>query len=278
MGNCYIALNEIKSRLGVTVTSDDALLLSLIEASSRTIDNLCHRHFFIEAGAKYFNGTWKNYLEVPDLMSVSSFAVDTERDLTFDGETWDEDDDFYLSGAAGIMEWPKCRIHLTPLSNKRFTHGDNLYEVTGQWGYGNGTSEPWYGLAQTGTVDSSALTLAISSATAYIQTGHTISVENEHMYVTDYSGSGTNVTVDRGVNGSTAAAHSAKKVSVMRYPSDLSRLALYMAIEAYKIEPMAGMLSESIGNYSYSRVSAITDTMSKTIDRVLRPYMLSAVA
>lgn len=59
----------------------------------------------------------------------------------------------------------------------------------------------------TGTVDGSAGTLAIDFAAGSIQTGALLSIDLELLLVWEISGS--NVTVQRGVNGSTAAAHTA---------------------------------------------------------------------
>lgn len=239
MLNHYTTYKEIEAQAALPAgTASVAVLETFIEGASRIIDKHCKRHFYIHPHAKNFDGISGTRMKVPDLIAVSAFAVDTERDLSFDGETWTENTDFYLAGLSRIEQYPKRYICLAPSATKSFVEGDNLYRITAQWGYGNETSSPWQDLTPTGTVaDATGTTLTLSGATTELYTGNTIIVESEQMYVSSYAGTGTSVTVVRGVNNTTAASHSAKKVSKALYPEKVVQCCMDIVIESFFKRP-----------------------------------------
>lgn len=235
MRNWYATYKDIETQAAIPAgTSAQAVLESFLESSSRVIDDYCRRHFFLEKGALHFDGVSGDQMKIPDLQSLTTFAVDTERDLSWDGETWTENTDFYLSGMARIDQYPKRFVVLAPNSTKSFSEGRNLYLIAGQWGYGNASADPWKALVPTGTVaDTTSATITLSAATAELYTGHTILIEDEQMFITSYPGSGTTVTVERAVNGTTAAAHSTKKVSKALYPRKVMQCCKDIVVESF---------------------------------------------
>jgi hypothetical protein len=271
MSNCYGTIDDLKARMGITSATDDSTLLALLEASSRSIDNHCHRHFYIESGTRYFDGTERASLDqilyIDDFLSLSELVADIDGDNDYTDETWAENTDWR---SYPYNHYPRTRIDRMPGSDYSIIEMARLFKATGVWGYGNGSATGYKAAGVTGTVVTTTGTALTISVSAGLKAGQTILIGTEQMFVSAVTT--TTATVERGVNGTTAAIHSTAAISVYQYPSDVIRLAQLIAIEAYRTDPLVGMLSESIGNYSYSRVSSITSTFEKTIDRVLSPY------
>lgn len=273
MGNCYAVVDDVRARLGITVTTEDPILLSLIEAASRRIDNDCNRHFYIWSGTRYFDGADGTKLWIDDFLSLSALVADTDADYDWTDQVWVEGTHW---SAWPYNKYPKRRIDVLPNSIYSLTDTPRLLKGTGLWGYGDGTSTSYKAAGITGTVATTSGTSLTLNTSNGVKAGQTILLDSEQMFVVSVST--TTATVERAVNGTIAATHTASQIYIYQYPADLSRLCLLMAIEAYKVEPTAGMLSENIGDYSYSRVSAITDTIQKTIDRVESKYIRARVA
>lgn len=265
--NCYGTISNIKQRMGIASSTDDDLLLMLLEAASRSIDKLCHRHFFIENATRYFDGSGGDSLTVDDFLLLTSLATDDDADGVYDDEIWVEGTDWR---SWPYNSYPKMIIKSLPNGEYRFIDSPRLVQAVGLWGYGDGSASPHKLTALTGTVATDSGTALTLSTAGVVQAGHTILVEAEQMFVSGVAT--TTATVERGVNGTTPASHTTKPVSIYHYPSPIVRLASYIAMEAYRNDPLVGMMSETIGDYSYNRVSKTTDTMQSTIDRGLTGF------
>ncbi len=264
--NCYATLDDLKSKLNMTDTSRDGELLALLDGASRACDDETGRHFYLWEGARYFDGRGWLHVLLDDLLSVSEVVVDTERDGTYDGEEWTEDEDFVLGP---MNEWPKWRLEITPWGSYGVRFGERIFKVTGVWGYGNGRSaSPWTVTSVTATVVTAAGTAVTLSASGTVKAGHTIRVESEQMFVTAVSG--TTATVERGVNGTTAAAHSGKAVSLAEYPADVGQACLWLAVAGFKSFGAAGNQTERIGEHSWSVLTGpqIGELRGRMLNRV----------
>lgn len=247
--NCYATLERLKSDLGITATDGDARLLAILSASSRAIDGpgVCNRKFYSESATKYYDGPERQRLLIDDCLTLTALVADSERDQTFDGESWTEGEDYVLYPP---NSYPKLAVETLPNGSYRFYHGQYRYKLTGTWGFGNGTSDPWSATAITGTVATATGATMTMSAEGTVEAGHTIKFGTEQMFVSSVTSN--EATVTRGVNGTTAAAHDGAIVSIAQYPDVITEATLYVAAQTYNTAGRGAFASESIGDYSYT--------------------------
>ncbi len=254
--NSYASLSEFKGILGITSTTDDTMMRKILEAASRSIETNLNRHFFSLTETKYFDGAVT--LWIPDLLSVTTLKTDEDGDgtfeNTFDGTAGTGDYILYGGGLEDSLNlYPRTHIEINPNGDYgSFASGVKRgVEIAGVWGYGDGTSAtPYVATAITGTVATTTGLSLTLSADGTIEIGHTILCESEQMYVTAL---GTlSATVERGVNGTTAATHNLKTLSYYRYPRDIMQACLDLSVALYQNRTKQGLQSERLGDYSYT--------------------------
>lgn len=268
--NWYTTLDDLKTHLGVSGSARDGVLRLLLEAVCRWIDSAegANRHFYVVSESRYFDtGRRCDEVLIDDALSLSALAMDSELDGTFDGEAWAADTDYILSPWNGFPKRsfvvPATGNYGLPLMARRYV------KATGLWGYGDGRrADPVDVLPVTVTVADESATAATASATGIIREGMTLRLESEQVFVSGVSG--TALTVERAVNGTTGAAHDAVAAAVYRYPGVVVQAARAMVAQAFRDLGKEGMAQERIGNYSYQR-----DTAAATQARHRR--MLAAV-
>lgn len=274
--NAYASLTELKGLLGTSTTTDDVVMRKILEAASRIIENSLNRRFYSTTETKYFNGAGQ-VLWVPDLLSIdaSGLKTDEDGDATFENTFATTDYILYGGGLEDALNlYPRTHIELSHDSDYgSFANGVRKgVQITGVWGYGDGTSAtPYVATAITGTIATTAgLTLTLS-ADGTIEIGHTILCESEQMYVTAL---GTlSATVERGVNGTTAATHSAKTLSYYRYPRDIMQACLDLAVALYQNRAKQGLQSERLGDYSYTIAgTSLGKSMAESILSSIQGY------
>ena len=254
MSNAYASLDVFKASgvLNITGTDDDARLLALLEDVSRQIDRFCLRHFYSLTATRYFQGRktsrlpfrsnvyWDNQripfwfgvgigasekvLLPDDLIAVSTLKEDVNADGTY-SNTWATTDYFLWPYDADPADgYDLSRPYTMIEVNKRgdgdyfvFLYNQQAYQLTGRWGYSEQITDT--GVTTNGVLTASDTTVTVSSGTT-IFVGETLRVESEQMYVT---GKATNdLTVVRGVNGTTAATHvTASMVERYSYPGPI---------------------------------------------------------
>jgi len=236
--NNYVRLNRAKAELGLdSVATQDAALVRTIASVSRAFDRyLSPRFFYAKTATVYFDGPggvelWTQ--EAGDLLSVSTLKFDENGDGVYE-LSLTENTDFLL--------WPynrsqKDRVDLAVNgSRSAFPSGQRRVELVGTFGY----SEDLDAVGLTGTVADAATTTITASATAEsaVYAGDTLKIESEQVYVTSVTGTG--IVCVRGVNGTTAAAHSAKALYVRRYPDDIEH-AVIMQLTRYRWDLQTGL-------------------------------------
>ncbi len=277
--NSYATLTELKAVLGISSTTDDVVMRKILEATTRAIESYCNRRFYCTTETKYFNGGLS--LWVPDLLSITTLRTDDIGDASLPFSAVTENTfattDYILYGGGledSLNLYPKTRIEINPTGDySSFANGVKRgVEIIGTWGYGDGTTAtPYVATAITGTVETTTgLTLTLS-ADGIIEIGHTILCESEQMYVTAL---GTlSATVERGVNGTTAATHSLKTLSYYRYPRDIMQACLDLSVALYQNRAKQGLQSERIGDYSYTIAgTSLGKSMVESILESIRPY------
>jgi hypothetical protein len=277
--NLYATLTDIKVRLDITAATDDAVLLAYLEAASREVDNLCHRHFYVETATRYFD-TRSDFAEllIDDVLSVTTFTTDSELDGTYDGETWTEGptNDFVLWP---WNTWPKTEIQVAVQGDYSLPKNAKRYlKIIGLFGYGDGKSAtPYEAAGVTVTVANGVLTTITVSANDVIEPGHTILAGTEQMYV---SAVGVlSFTAERGVNGTTGVAQAGAAASIYRYPKLITQAVEIAAGDLYNNEGTEGFSAERIGDYSYQKLTNRGDAMIKEVlGRFVGSYMKAVVA
>lgn len=271
--NLYATLKDVKSALGISDTASDAELLRVLESQSRSADAYCGRHFYTAMGSRYIDVPDTYRVLLPeDCLSLTAVAADSEGDGTWDGTTWDTGD--YWLEPHDV--YPKTAFVPSDWGTESLATRDKYLKLTGTWGYGDGESAtPWLALTPTATVATSGgTTITLSAATDDLDAGHTILIESEQCYVRAVSG--TSVVVRRGVNGTTAAAHSTKAVSVAQYPAPVRDRVILGCCYAWRELRQPGVTTVRIGQYSETRADASTpggsDPQSVLDARLLGPY------
>lgn len=210
MANSYADLTTLKSAgvLNISDTSLDARLLALLEDVSPWIDNYCNRHFYVLEAARRFDGPGGQELAVPDLISVTTLRTDEDQDRVFE-VTWGSGDYLlYPLNAEPQQPWgrPYVRVLVDSDAGSKtaFPWGKSTVEINGQWGFREVVEDSGADINEGGTFGSGDTTLTVTDGSKFA-VGQTVLIESEQLYLTSVS---TNdLTVERGVNGTTAASH-----------------------------------------------------------------------
>ncbi len=228
--NNYVRLNHLKADGGIVGTSQDANLLRLVSRVSRSFDDLCERHFYSVEGTRYFDGNGGTVVAIDDLVSATT-VVD-------DGVTLVASTDYWLGPDNRLANQPARSLELNPDSTTKttFSHGRRKVAITGIWGYSNETEAS--GLTGTVATAGGTTLTASAAADAVIYAGDTLVIEDEQLYVSAVAS--TAITVQRGINGTTAAAHSAKAILIRRYPRALEEAALLQAMRLWRMQQTGG--------------------------------------
>ena len=245
MTHSYITLDTLKgaSALNITGTANDDRLLRLAEAASSVIDRWCNRHFFARRATLRFDGSGEATLGVPDLVSVASDGVRTYASgYGARATAWDADDYNLLpfnadpdsAGNPNSRPYTRLLASANASGKASFPLGRGNVEVSGVWGW-------WQHLRRASQVvnaaaDADAMTLTVSASQqdrTEIAAGHTLLIGDEQVYVRARD-SGT-LTVERGVNGTTAGAVNKDDfIDIYEYPPPVSEAALLLAARMWR--------------------------------------------
>jgi hypothetical protein len=123
--------------------SDDATINSVLEATSRYIDNEVGRRFWTTSSdeTRYFpveptytHSSQSEEVEVGDLLSATSVAVDYDEDRNYTALTVTTDYEFEPVNAA-LDGWPYSSLVLAPQTTNYFPTTRNGVQVVGKWGF-----------------------------------------------------------------------------------------------------------------------------------------------
>jgi hypothetical protein len=213
----YVSLSQIKSKgwLNITGTDWDTDLLRIAQDMSRDIDSLTNTHFYCYEGIRYYDGAANILILDDDLLSISALALDINGTQVY-GTTMVPAD--YIAYPLNL--YPKRWLRTSHSSSQsNFASGIRSgVKITGVFGYAD-TPTPYTdsgAVLNTGGMTDSATTHALATGKgASFSAGQTIRVESEQMYITAVATD--TLTVMRGSNGTTAAAHVAGKVIYTYY-------------------------------------------------------------
>ena len=237
MPNAYGDLTTLKSAAFLNTPDDghDARLLEMLETASRWIDGYCDRHFFVTEGERRFDGTGRVVLAVTDLVSAAEVRVRQGSTGRWIG--WNSGDGlaYPLNAAPTAPDGrPYTRLVATA-GGRRFPLSRGGVIIAGAWGYGDVREDTGLQVSGAGaTAEDTEITVAAvgGGPAGSLSAGHTVRIGDEQMYVASAAdGQGaTTLTLQRGVNGTTPAAHAVGSgVSVYRYPSAVTAACLQQA-------------------------------------------------
>jgi len=152
---------------------------------------------------------------------------DDNNDLTLE-ETWATSDYWFQSNnSAPTQHWGGLYTALKARAegNKAdgFASGEQNFQIIGVWGYGQYSEGSGTDL-NGASMDTFKATMAVDDGTQ-LEIGQTALIGTLQMRVTGISGS--NLTVTRAMNGSTAAAHADDSdINILRWPASVERAAL----------------------------------------------------
>lgn len=125
---------------------------------------------------------------------------------------------------------PYHTLKLSDDTTNNLSQGQKTLTILGEWGWQNETIN---GDTLNGSVDNTTNTIVKTNANAAIYPGDTILIDSEQLYVS--SKNGTNLTVLRGVNGTTAATHlDASNIYKYLYPADVVEACLAIARDRWR--------------------------------------------
>jgi len=236
MSNLYADLNTLKSRLGIEGTGEDTDLLALLGAASRAIERWCQRPFYIKEETRYFEGS-ATPLFFDDLLSIdaSGFKLDQDGDGTYGSTLATTDYVLYP-----LNKYPKTWVRISSDSDYGgFASGIRQgVQIAGKWGYGDGESATPYkdsGVnVPTGDITAAATSMALTSTEGdTFSAGMTLRIEDEQIYVSAVNAD--TLTLERGVNGTTAASHVATTdIYIYEYPEPIREAVLIQAARLWK--------------------------------------------
>jgi hypothetical protein len=133
----YCTPAELKSRVGIDDSLDDAEILAACESVSRWIDGHCDRVFFRRTETRTYQPCHLYYLDVDDLVSVTTLKTDPDGSGTF-ATTWTASDYQLLpvNPNTGADQQPYTSIKALGLSFPVVTTGrTDRIQIVGVWGW-----------------------------------------------------------------------------------------------------------------------------------------------
>jgi hypothetical protein len=263
----YANLADLKLALGITDTARDAQLWRVMEQASRAIDGICGRQFLVTLETRYYTARHACELFVPDLLVVTTLKTDDDNDRDYD-YTWTENTDFELEPA---NYWPKWIIRTLPTGRYAFPCTQRGVQIIGQWGYGAGDgATPYTDSGATVTLTTATVVTGTASSGTPFAAGQTLLINSEQVFITAVSA--TTLTVERAVNGTTGAIHTAQPAYIYRYPAPVASACLLLAGRMFH-RPGAPFGITGSAEMGMMRVNP----RDPDIMQPLEPYMLVAV-
>lgn len=243
-------LDFVRSQLdlGTTETGDDDKLRVAIGAASSMIAAACGRQFVPYAATRQYDAIGAHIdgatlFVGEDLLAVSAL---TNGDGTA------------LASSAYVLRpsnaTPSFAVELKASAATSWLYTDDWQQaisITGTWGYHGDWSNAWIDTGETveaGGIDASTTTLTLSDADGYddryrtrAQVGMLLKVDDEYMSIQAVNTTSNEITVIRGVRGTTAASHDAG-TAIMSYavPREIEMAASQLAVWLYRVAPTAG--------------------------------------
>lgn len=268
--NCYADLGMFRRNFAGSsaLDSDDSGEMVLrLKAAARRVDEYCRRKFYSKIDTLYLDGHGCGQIRIPDLISATTVKVDEDGDRVYE-LTLASATDYFLEREFyhDVSALPATVIRLDAVNGQRsvFPCARRAVEIVGRWGYSDDT-EVTGQVVPAGDMTSSATTLDLASETGF-EIGQTLRIDDEDISIT---GKPSALTIVRGANGTTAAAHlAAAVISRVTYPPEVVDATLILAGRTWKRKDMAyaNVLSNEV-----SGTTSIFRTMDPDVEALLAP-------
>lgn len=215
--NLYATRDAVKARAGLDDTSDDATLDGILRDVSREIELWTGRQFWAVTQTRLFTARHPCalLLGAADLLAVTSLKTDDDGDRVYE-TTWAATD-YDLEPYDAPLRSPPVpywEIRVAPNGRYSFPCVARGVEIVGRWGFMDVLDTSTATLAE--DLDASETGVDVTSGAVFTP-GQVIEIDGERMEISAIS---TNtLTVERGINGTTAAAHtSGAAIRVAAFP------------------------------------------------------------
>lgn len=236
-------LHQLRQRLGLSAsdTGDDARLLGALQAASAQIERSSGRRFSPHVATLAHDVNPRH----PDELLLADDLLQLDSITNGDGSSIDVVDVITLPEAA--LDGPISVLRLAGGRAFNWTETPlRAVAVSGIWGWHDRWTRAWFDSGDTvqdNPLNSSSSTITVSDAdgadsygiSPRFQIGQLLRLEDEYVRVLAVNTATNMLTVLRGVNGTTAAAHDQNTViQVYQPPLDLEMLCLRWAMWLYK--------------------------------------------
>jgi len=239
-------LYALRARLGLAAseTSDDARLLAALQAAAAQIERAAGRRFCPRRASLQHTIHYPTELILDDdLLELTTLANGDGSTIPLSNVILLPDD----APAGGLLLMGGSSFVWTQTPVQAIT-------VTGIWGWHDRWAAAWRDSSDTvqnNPLSSSATTITVTNAggadstgeTPRFQVGHLLKIESEYLRVLAVNTTSNVLTVLRGMNGTSAAAH-AQNTPIYTYqpPADVAAIALRWASWFYR-EPDSAALA-----------------------------------
>lgn len=265
MDRLYACVSEVLDDIGDDTKPHSDLLYRCIRSASSWIDRRAG-WFIPTTETRRFDGDGTGRLRVDPLLAVTTLVDDATTLASTD----------YLLYPRG-RHWengPYTSIEIDPDSSHGFWSDErDAIAVTGRWGKYEETRALGVTVANTTQITSGGAVLKVSNG-QLVSAGMVLLVETEQMLVTGLSDfENAEYTVQRGINGTTAAAH-ANGVAISRYvpPDDVGYLCRHMA--AVMREKARSKFAGKVGNAELGEAFYFQEFPKDPIKQVVGNYRI----
>jgi len=273
--NLYVDVGVFRDHFAGSSTLDtpDATGIErVLEAASRRVDEQARRHFYALTDTVVLAGNGCSTLKIPDLLAATSIKLDEDGDRTFE-LTLAAATDYYLvrHGHEDQDALPATMLRLDTINGQRTTLLERLrlIQIVGRWGFTEAT-EAVATTVNDNPLSAGALTLNVPAGKgALFSVGQTLLIESEQLYVSAIVTDA--LTVTRGVNGTTGAAHvQTTAISRFVYVPEVREAALILAGRMWKRRETAYanvIANPVVGSYETFKF------MDPDVERLLAPLV-----
>ena len=291
--NVYATIDELKRYIGLDILTDtkqDDLLLRFTIQASRMFDTFTtngimpKRRFYPTLATKDFD----HPSEDPAVLQLYDDLLEVTTLTTKNGLTIISSSDYNLKTANGTYNQTpyreiKLRIDGTTTAFEFDGTPDAANQVLGFWGYHDSWADAWEDSSDTvqdNPISSSATTLTVTDVDGDDINGipnrfkrqQTIQIEDEILWITDTNVTDDTLTVRRGMNGTTAAAHvQTTTINVFKPMDDIVEAMQALGAYLHRRKDSIGT-SEDRAIISSQGPLVLPGVLPEEVKRILQPH------
>jgi len=156
---------------------------------------------------------------------------------------------------------PKTILKLNEDTTKGLSGGQQTLSILGSWGYTADTVS----VTTSDAIGSTTATSASVTSATDLGPAQTILIDSEQLYITAISGN--TLTLERGVNGSTAATHSTVTVYRYDYPELVVQACLDLSKIVFRDRDLGAVTTIGSGEASITSAAGEINSILMTLDQ-----------